>query len=873
MASGLIADWALWGKVPRTTRGYEVLAAHPPDRSGEFNAAIQHWTPGTPSPGDRLPWITIGCAPDSEGTGTVGVFLLDGSEDFDISNRLIHRISHFAVPYPHVRDTGIGWCALARAAVTTAESLSETRTGPAELIFDDEDLLVNDIAGHITPSVSATTRWLAAAAAYLLDGPVALTGNSGYEPFGVLRTLDSVAALLPFGVRGTLSAATSISPGAQVPMRLFWGDPLGAPGVTGLPLSGELPDLGGLSSQARTYHDLLLKNWTKQGGTAVVRHLADAREPLDIADPGTPGYALDVLARLDRALAAVQDIDEGRTLGHEQIALAVRTPQIGSAELAVLAPLALQGPEESLAAVAPHLSEDGTSQAFREQLRGDLLDGRTEAALSSFENMRAARVRAGLDLDPLDQILAGVMDEALATCAPHEPEPVTQSLLPGVVPFAAGSMDLTQSMLRQRAGLASRLVRALYDMSEPAARVHAWLRWLCGEPDPRRPVEIAGSAELPVLYSMLSTGTGLAGAARKWTAGQPGAPALLLEGAVACGHGNEVLQHPGFLDTLIGSLFTAAVAPDDADPGALLQEALARRPDGLRPETAALWDVLCALTGLPPSGFTTVVATPPLPGTSGSEHRVTTYATALRAALEGKLLRRHAGGIVRDLLAGVLAVDPATGQGPGPAGRNLTLYVLDWSDPYPQSVLAAVHRLAAETPHWDETDRDTEWLTRLTGRLPALRSALALREVLRFAKQSSGTPEDCGTLAAHACAARRAEADKDQLCAALMAWAVRGQRQIGERILAVFNAYQTEWALYAGAERAVEERADLENAIARVDTDRPLLTYYCDHATRLLARQDTEAADEIRQLQDRRSLWKVEMDRLRKLKASGHTRT
>ncbi|MFF0203321.1 hypothetical protein [Streptomyces sp. NPDC005017] len=871
MASGLIADWALWGKVPRTTRGYEVLAAHPSDRSGEFNDAIQHWTPGTPSAGDRLPWITIGCAPQGAGTGTVGVFLLDESADFDISNRVIHRISHFAVPYPQVRDAGVGWCALARATSTAAEGLSR-RTGPVELAYGEEDLLVNDIAANITTSVSATTRWLAAAAAYLLDGPVAVTGNSGSGPFGVLRMLDTVAALLPFGVRSTLSAATSISPGAQVPMRLFWGDPLDTPGVTSLPLSGELPDLGGLSQQARTYHDLLLENWTEHGGDAVVRHLADVGEPLDIADERTPEYALEVLTDLNPALAAAQEISEGRPVTRERMRhVLLNSPQISTGPLTVLMGQVMADPNPDLEAVAPRLAEKVVSQAFRDQLRRDLLDGQTRAALASFENMRAARTAAGLDLDPLDEILAGVMDESLDVCGPGEPDPVTEWLLPGVAPFAEGTMDLTQSMLRQRPGLASRLVRALYDQPEPGPLVRSWLDWLCGERDPRRSVEIAGSAELPLLYSVLSTGVGLAGASRKWDAGQPGASALLLEGAVVCGHGNEVLQHPGFLDTLVGTLRPGAAGPDGTDPGELLTRALARRPDGLRPEAAALWDVLCALKGLPPSGFTTVIATPP--GTSGPETRVATYASALKAVLEGKLLRRYAADIARNLLAGVLAVDPDTGQGPGPAGRTLTLHILDWSDSYAQPVLDSVHALAAETPHWDETDKDAEWLDKIALRLPPLRSVLVLREVLRLAQQATDTAEDCDALAARAGAARRAGAGSDQLCAALMFWAVRGEGRIGERTLAVFDAYQKDLTRFVGAGRAFEERAELENAIAGVHSEHPLLTYYCDHVTRLLTRQDSEAVGEIRKLEDQRLLLKGEMERLRKLKASGHTRT
>ncbi|MFE1440527.1 hypothetical protein [Streptomyces sp. NPDC058739] len=854
MASGLTADWALWGKVPHTARGYEVVAAHPPGRSGEFNAAIQHWYPGTPSAGDRLPWITIGCDAGGAGGGTVGVFLLDRA-----------RITHFAVPYQQVREAGIGWYGMARAAGTAAEHLDETRTGPAELTFGEDDLLVDDVAGHITTGVSETTRWLAAAAAYLLDGPVAVTGADGYQPFGVLRMLDSVAALLPFGVRSTLSAATSTSPGAKVPMRLFWGDPRGAPGVTSLPLSGELPDLGGLSPQARTYHDLLLQNWTQDGGEAVVHHLAEAREPLDIIDLRTPGYVLGVLESRNRELAVRQ--------AHTDLNHVLSTTPRADAEKvsAVLVTRVLPYPDTDLEAVAPHLSEDVVSQVYKSRLVNGLLDGQVEAASASFERMRAARAAAGLDLGPLDQILTGVMDEVLAVGGSGESDPVSEGLLPGIAPFAEGTMALTQSLLRQRPGLASRLIRALYDRPEPAPLVRAWLLWLCGGPNPRRRADFADSAELPVLHAILNTGTGLAEAGRKWAAGQPDAPTLLLEGAAVCGHGDEVLQHPGFFEALAHSVRGSSSA-HGTEPGELLVRALRRRPAGLRPESSARWDVLCALKGLPPSGFTAMAAAPP--GRSGPESRVAAYAAAFDAELRTKLLRRQATAIVRDLLEAVLAVDSDTGVGPGPAARALTLHILDWSDAYTQPVLHAVHRLATSEPHWDETDQDREWLGRICDRLPALRSTLALRELTLFAAQATDTPEICDALAALARAAGRAGAAKDDLCAALMSWAVRDRDRIGERILAVFNAYQAEWARDVGTDRAAEERAALETTLALTESDHPVLQYYCDHTIRRLTQQGSDMADEIRHLQARKSLLDEEINRMHQLRASAaRTRT
>ncbi|MFE7233123.1 hypothetical protein ACFVAF_21200 [Streptomyces sp. NPDC057596] len=862
MAPGLIADWALWGKEPHTSSGYGVLAAHPPGRSAEFNAAVHHWSPGTPEPGDPLPWITIGCARGPDGAGTVGVFLLDGTDGVDGSNRAIHRINHFAVPYAAIEAAGIGWCALARAAHTAAAGL--TGAGPAHLAFREEDLLVTDVSANITPRVSELTRWLAAAAAHLLDGPVAVTGDRHHEPFQLLRVLDSVAALLPFGMRSTLSAASSTSSGSEVPMRLYWGDADGSPGVTGLTLSGELPDLGELSPQARSYHDLLIENWTAHGGDAVVRHLADAREPLDISGPDAHARALEVLEALDPSLAVVQAVSEGQEVGADRINQALRTPGISTGALAVLAGKALTDPDTGMEALAPLMSSPVVSQAFRDQLFDDLLHGRTDVARRDFENMRAALTSTGRSLDPLDEVLAGVMDEVRAGCPQGVPDPVTERLLPAVAPFTEGTMRFTQSMLCQVPGLAGGLVRALYEQTDPGGRVLAWLRWLYGEAGPERRTDIAGSPELPLLYALLSSGTGPAEADRKWAVGHPEAAARLLEGAVVCGAVDEVLL-PGFFQGLLGCVLRSPSTADDAPTHSPLWRTLDRPPARMRPETAAHWDVLCLLAGLSPSGFLTLAAAAPQPGTAGPTGRVDTYVSALRAALHPRPAQQHATTVVHLLLDRALSVDGTTGEGPGQAGRDLALRLSDWPDPCPRIVLDAVHRLATEAPHWRETPEDQRWLLRIADRLPRLRPVIALREVYRLAARCSGVPEDCEKLAVQTCAARRTGAENDQLAAALQTWAAHGR--VGERVLALLEAYELAWASYDATGRAAEEREHLELALVRGSAGHRIWSHYRDHAIGRQARLKDELDRQSRQC-DR------EIARLRKLDSlAARTRT
>ncbi|MFJ8199372.1 hypothetical protein [Streptomyces sp. NPDC096152] len=861
MAPGLIADWALWGKEPHTNSGYRVLAAHPPGRSADFNTAVHHWSPGTPAPGDQLPWITIGCTTGPDGTRTVGVFLLDGTAAVDRTNRPIYRISHFAVPVADVGEAGLGWCGLARAALEAAPRLSEGGTGPAELPVPGDGGLLTDIGPRVTPRVSEITGWLAAAAAHLLDGTVVVTGDRRYEPLELLLALDCVAALLPYGMRGSLSAATWTSSGSEVPMRLYWGVADDSPGLTCLAWGGGLPDLGTLSPQARTYHDLIIKNWTVHGGEAVLRHLAAARGPLDITGPTAHADALRVLHALDPAVAVAHEVSEGREVDNERIDLALSRRRIDPGSLQVLAGRKLEGQSTDMGPLAAHMAEPGVSQAFRERLIADLLGGKQDVALRNFESARAATSLTKEDLKPLDEILAFAIGQVHNTCADTEPDPVAERLLPAVAPFAEGTMEFTQCLLYDVPGLAGRLVRALCDGPDPAGTVLAWLRWLGDGAAP----EVEHNPELRLLHDLLSTGTCPPGATRKWAAGHPEAAARLLEAAARCGR-TDGLLHTDFFHGLTGCAARTASSAAEEPSRAPLRHALERPPAGMRPETAARWDVLCALAGLPPSGFGTLASAAELPGSGGPIGRVGTYTATLRAELELRSLRQHAPAVVGLLLEHALAVDPHTGEGPGPTGHDLTLRILDWQGPCARLVLDAVHRLATGAPHWKEGPEDRRWLERLTARLPQLRSDLAVREVHRAAARAGETREDCETLAARACKARRAGAENDQLCAALQAWAAQGH--VGERVLTVLDAYHREWVAFGGASRADEERDDLEGAFARGGTDRRVWQHYRDHAIRRLTQLKTDRAQQIRKLEDDQSKCEQEIRRLRRLDAT-----
>ncbi|MFE7778201.1 hypothetical protein ACFU5O_30755 [Streptomyces sp. NPDC057445] len=859
MAPGLTADWALWGKEPHTNSGYKVLAAYPPDLSADFNTAIHHWSPGTPARRDQLPWITIGPCTAADGTDTVGVFVLEGTEAVDRTNRPICRINHFAVPAAHVGAHALGWCALARAALDAVPQLATAGTAPAELSVAEGGLLTQ-LGSVITSSMTEASRWLAAAAAYLLDGTVVVTGARHYDPLQLLTVLDCVAAMLPLGMRSTLSAATGTSSGSEVRMRLYWGVADEEPGLAVLAWGGGLPGLGGLSPEARSYHDLLIAAWSAHGGEAVVRHLEGAREPLDITSGSAHTDALRVLAGLDPALAVAQEVREGREVGAERIDAALRHPAADPRSVTLLSERKLAGPSTDMASLALHLKHPEVSEAFRAQIVDDLLHGRPDSARARFQSVRDATSGSEEDLEPLDQVLALVIDEVRGSGS-GSPDPVVEQLLPTVEPFAVGTMAFTQSLLLRTPGLAGRLVRVLCKRPDPAADVMAWLEWLGDGSGPKVP----GSAELPVLYALLDSGSGTAGPLKKWVDAHPEAAVRLLGAAAACGYADSVLLNGFFHGLVACSYRTTSSDPFEEPPNVLLNHVLEHLPTGLRPETAARWDVLCALTDLPPLALFGLTAAPVQRGSAGLSTRLDGYLSTLHSELESTPVRNHAALVVQQLLEGVLTVNPENGEGPDEAGRELTTRLLERRGPHVLFVTEALQLLAAE-PLWKETERDEQWLNRIANQLPQLAPALVLRGVHRTTRRVGGSPDDCRELAAQLYAARQAGAGNDELCRALQPWA--DTTNGGARVFSILQAYHATWRSYAGEGRAAEESEQLEMAFARGGPDRRIWRLYCDHSLKALDRQRGDLGRQIQELRHRQSRADDEIARLRKLDAA-----
>ncbi|MFE9989765.1 hypothetical protein ACFYRK_23200 [Streptomyces sp. NPDC005381] len=861
MPPGLTAHWALWGKEPRTNSGYRVLAAYPPDRSADYNASILHWSPGTPARGDQLPWITIGPGRTPDGTDTLGIYVLDSTENVDRTNRTIHRIHHFAVPADRIGELSLGWCDMARAAVEAVPFVPASGVAPVHLPVGDGGGLLAHVGSAISDRVTAGSHWLAAAAACLLDGPVVVTGARDYKPLDLLQVLDCVAAMLPFGVRASLSAATGSSSGSQVPMRLYWGVADESPGVTGLVWDGGLPDLDRLSPGARSYFDLLIEAWHTHGGETVVAHLARSREPLDLDSAHVHADALHILSGLNPGLALAQEVRHGRTVDDQLIDDALRHDVFDAQSVAVLSAAKLAGRSTDLSAMARHLPQAEVSQAFWEQLVDDLLDGQLDNARSRFESLREATPDTREGRDPLDRALACVVDEVRRRASVDSQDPVVDRLLPTITAFSPGTMAFTQSQLLGIPGLAGRLVQAVCaHQHDPAPQVLAWLRWLCDESVP----DVPGSPELEPLYGLLATGNATAGLSKKWTEAHPGPATRLLAAAAACGLADPLLRG-GFFEGLVACACRSTPAdPADATPQAQLHRALDRPPYQLRAETAARWDMLCSLTDRLPEGFFALTRTPELAGSAGVTTRLAGYASTLQAELDSPLVREHAARVVKVLLDEILSVDPETGEGPEGTGRELTLRLLEGPGSATHLVVVdAVARLT-RNPLWNETEQDTRWLDRIARHRPELAPALSLRTVHRTARAVGNTAEDRRALAARLLEAHRAGADPDELCAPLRSWAARGP--VGERILDILTAYRNAWTSQDGPHRADQETGRLELALRR-GPDPTLWQAYIRHAVDCLKKRRADNARQIQDLAHEQKQMDHEIDRLRGLDA------
>ncbi|MGI5161683.1 hypothetical protein [Microbispora sp. CA-102843] len=272
-------EWALEGKHPGSYDDYELLSWSEGRLTREvFDEVRDLYATGTAS---GLPQVTIARASTME-SGRQSYYVVlavqEWSPHHDGTNRKIAYTRWFYVPYEQLIDHRVSYEAL----YTALRALPETPAPP----------LTADVPALDLSAVSPGPDALSAAALLLTGRQVCVVGAEGVPMAERLRFLDTVAALLPYGMRARLTAATWTSSTANHKIKLFFARhaPSGAHAVPW----ERGADVG--HEQARHYHETL--RWAGDRLPEVIVRLAEQTGPLSFA----PEYRTTVLELLEGAI-------------------------------------------------------------------------------------------------------------------------------------------------------------------------------------------------------------------------------------------------------------------------------------------------------------------------------------------------------------------------------------------------------------------------------------------------------------------------------------------------------------------------------------------------------------------------------------------
>ncbi|MET9073348.1 hypothetical protein ABZX95_14495 [Streptomyces sp. NPDC004232] len=422
------AAWSLQGKAPGQV-AYDVQAGSVEPRI----AQKYFWAASTETPRaerahvpDALPWVAF-LGGTEAGRPVTGLVETVWSGGRDATGRISYSARLLLLDWQPAGDAGLTWTSLYDAALDTAwPAVDADAAHPPHLVLAARPAGVAQLARYIEEDIGF--EWAARSAALLLEGRhVAITlspEHAGLSAVTRVAVLDGICALLPYGSRAWLSAATWAGHGADHELRLTFAlRPRGS--QCHAVLAGPPPQGPG-SAQGRAYLAELLRLRQKVGIEALLTHLLSHRAPLT---PQDAEQALRHLRDLDLRAVVVSDIERG-------------AGQLGDvARLLSLHPLASLDEREA-ATVARHLARctlpgappGALPEAERAQARALLLEhwsAWTGAALADelnswpVERQTVQRVRAVLDLAAASRdrqahaaVLAGYLDAGTAAEAP-----------------------------------------------------------------------------------------------------------------------------------------------------------------------------------------------------------------------------------------------------------------------------------------------------------------------------------------------------------------------------------------------------------------------------------------------------------------------
>ncbi len=219
-------EWALEGKHPGSFDDYELLD-HSRRRLDTriFQEIRSRYVTGI-SP--QLPQVTIARAKTGQDEQVVRYVVLaiqNWSEHRDGTNRRIAHTRWFYVPYEQLIEHPVTYEALYGAFAALPTELDPA--APPTVDVPALDPLT------LSPGGDA----LSTAALLMTGRPVCVVGAERVEMLERLRFLDTVAALLPYGMRANLTATTWISSTAEHRIRLSFArhapeEPTPSPGET-----------------------------------------------------------------------------------------------------------------------------------------------------------------------------------------------------------------------------------------------------------------------------------------------------------------------------------------------------------------------------------------------------------------------------------------------------------------------------------------------------------------------------------------------------------------------------------------------------------------------------------------------------------------
>lgn len=206
MTIAVDAQWALYGRAADTAVARVLSCSTMRLNKENFSEAIVRFNLGTP---DELPQVTISYLASRTPDGNYLALAIHkfADRDRDVRSgetlRLVAFTSYFCVPYQPCADAAIGYLPLYEALRPVR--LPARGSGPPRRIT-----LTAAEGTAATPSVGVSAR---RAASLLITGrPVCVLGASSVGVTERLQFINTVMALLPYGIRARMTAATWVRP-------------------------------------------------------------------------------------------------------------------------------------------------------------------------------------------------------------------------------------------------------------------------------------------------------------------------------------------------------------------------------------------------------------------------------------------------------------------------------------------------------------------------------------------------------------------------------------------------------------------------------------------------------------------------------------